>query len=463
MDRGAGILSARCFRLHRLEQQTMQETIKVHVVKYNDRPNFLMRYVDPFTGKQISRSTKTTRRDEAVKVAGKWEKELQEGTYHRASRMTWAEFRVRYELEKLALQSPRTLESWTSAANHLERILDPAFIAKIDAAALSRLQAGLLREQMRATTLASHLRTLNAAFSWAVNSGILRTAPRAAMPTTPKRDRTMRGRPITLEEFERMLAKVPYVRHVGVMQRADRTDIDHERRQQDVAKWRRLLHGLWLSGLRLGEALQLSWDADAAITVQTDGRYPMLRIFGEAQKSKCDQMLPIAPEFAEFLLATPPADRHGLVFGVEGLVRGRPLDTQRASRVISDIGEAAGVVTDANERRPREVITVDTETGKKSTKTIMVQRHATAHDLRRAFGTRWSKRVMPATLQKLMRHASIDTTMKYYVQQRADDVAADVWGWSSNNCGNTDPIAHENAPASAGAESSQGVVRQSIR
>jgi integrase len=57
---------------------------------------------------------------------------------------------------------------------------------------------------------------------------------------------------------------------------------------------------------------------------------------------------------------------------------------------------------------------LDAETGE----TVLVPRYATAHDLRRAFGTRWSKRVMPATLQKLMQHASIETTMRYYVEQR---------------------------------------------
>jgi hypothetical protein len=51
-------------------------------------------------------------------------------------------------------------------------------------------------------------------------------------------------------------------------------------------------------------------------------------------------------------------------------------------------------------------------------------KYASAHDLRRAFGTRWAKRVMPAVLKRLMRHASIDTTMTYYVDI---DVADELW------------------------------------
>jgi integrase len=36
---------------------------------------------------------------------------------------------------------------------------------------------------------------------------------------------------------------------------------------------------------------------------------------------------------------------------------------------------------------------------------------ASARDLRRAFGTRWSELAVPAVLRKLMRHASIETTL----------------------------------------------------
>ncbi|MFV0446024.1 MAG: hypothetical protein ACK5Q5_20805, partial [Planctomycetaceae bacterium] len=45
----------------------------------------------------------------------------------------------------------------------------------------------------------------------------------------------------------------------------------------------------------------------------------------------------------------------------------------------------------------------------------------------RSFGTRWSRKVMPATLQRLMRHADIKTTMAFYVQQEADEIAAGLW------------------------------------
>lgn len=382
------------------------EDIKVHVVKYKTRPNLVMRYVDPLTGRQVARSAKTARRKDAEKFAAKWEAELREGRYQRQSRMTWAEFRDRYEREKIDSMSLKYSQSWQAAANQMERTVAPKLLASIDAAVISQFQAKLKAEGMKPATLASHLRTLRAAFGWAERQNLIAKVPRFEMPKLVKGARTMRGRPITTEEYERIIDKVATVKPVK------------------TAQWKRLITGLWLSGLRLGEALQLSWDPDAAITVYLDGRYPMLRIYGEAQKSKRDGLLPIAPEFAEFLLATPESERRGFVFALEGPEQARPTTTVYAGRTIARIGEAAMVVVDANVLRLR----VDKETGA----TKSVPKCATAHDLRRAFGTRWSKRVMPALLQKLMRHATIETSMKFYVEHNADDISADLWNWKGS-------------------------------
>jgi integrase len=128
------------------------------------------------------------------------------------------------------------------------------------------------------------------------------------------------------------------------------------------------------------------------------GKNPALRNRAEAEKAHRDRLLPIAPEFAEFLLAVPKAERVGLVFGIYG-EGGKPLSTKRASRYISSIGKAANVVIDKAS-----------------------EQYATAHDLRRTFGSRWAKRVMPAVLKDLMRHSSVSTTMAYYVDQSADEV-----------------------------------------
>jgi integrase len=123
----------------------------------------------------------------------------------------------------------------------------------------------------------------------------------------------------------------------------------------------------------------------------------------------------LAPEFADFLAATPEADRRGRVFKPLG-VRLDRLTAGRVCRIISKIGKAARVK-------------VHEKAGK--------VKHASAHDLRRAFGERWCKRVMPTDLQKLMRHDSIETTMRFYLSDDAEKTAATLWeAVGSNTSGN---------------------------
>ena len=51
----------------------MSEEIKVTVCKYPDRPNLVLRYIDPLTGKQKTKSAGTPDEGEAIEAAGKWE------------------------------------------------------------------------------------------------------------------------------------------------------------------------------------------------------------------------------------------------------------------------------------------------------------------------------------------------------------------------------------------------------
>lgn len=56
----------------------------------------------------------------------------------------------------------------------------------------------------------------------------------------------------------------------------------------------------------------------------------------------------------------------------------------------------------------------------------------------RAFGYRWSRRIMPAELKELMRHASIETTMTYYVGQNAETTAQSLWQALGHSLGHID-------------------------
>jgi len=94
----------------------------------------------------------------------------------------------------------------------------------------------------------------------------------------------------------------------------------------------------------------------------------------------------------------------------------------------------------------------------------MIVKYASAHDLRRFFGFRWSRRILPAELRELMRHADIQTTMRYYVGQEAETTAEALWaayakagggnaGGFGNTCGNT----AENRAEEAAQETTQAV------
>jgi len=157
-------------------------------------------------------------------------------------------------------------------------------------------------------------------------------------------------------------------------------------------------------------------DQEATFQADLTGRRPSFRIYAEAQKARRDEILPMTPDFAQFLTETPEAHRSGQVFKLARERGGNPIGVGRAGANIAAIGKKAGVV-------------VNKADGK----------FASAHDLRRAFGTRWAKRVMPAVLKRLMRHASIGTTMAYYVDMDAAKVADQLWaGWGQegNNQGN---------------------------
>lgn len=319
---------------------------------------------------------------EAEKAGAQLEADLQQGRYVEPSKTTWSDFRLRFEEEKLRSLAVKSRNSYNTALNRAEDILHPAKLAELDGPSLSRFQARLRADDLREATIAAYLRHIAAALRWAYSLGMIASVPVIQKPKRARVAKQMRGRPITGEEFDRMLVACDKVRPA------------------DAAIWKGFLQGLWLSGLRLAEALSLSWDVDGEISIDLSGKYPCLRILAEAEKGFRDRQLPLTPDFADYIDQTPHIDRTGKVFSVAQL--GLRLDT--VSKIVSQIGEKAGVFVSREQ-----------------------EKFASAHDLRRAFGNRWASKVMPAVLQHLMRHESIETTMKYYVAQGANEIAASLW------------------------------------
>ena len=116
----------------------------------------------------------------------------------------------------------------------------------------------------------------------------------------------------------------------------------------------------------------------------------------------------MAPEFANLLAAVPVADRTGPVFKLPGLKHQRDCRLPAwVGSTLRRIGKSANVVV---HRYPNGQV-----------------KFASAHDLRRSFGDRWSLRVMPRVLKELMRHRRIETTMRYYVRRNAEQTADELW------------------------------------
>lgn len=293
---------------------------------------------------------------------------------------TWKSFRYQHAEQVLPGLADTTQEKISGIFDSIERCLKPAMLADLTPQRIGMYVASLRRDKLAESTIRGHLAHLKAALKWAFHQRLIAEIPHFDMPKRSKRQACMKGRPITGEEFDRMIGKVVKVVPAG---HAD--------------AWRWLLMGLWTSGLRLGEALSLSWDEFADLSVDLTGRHPMLRIAAEADKGGQERLLPVAPEFGDLLAGVPVDWRRGSVFPVLTPTGGF-LKKNSISKIITSIGRAANVLVSA-------------------------KKYASAHDFRRSFGERWAMRVMPVVLQQLMRHESIETTLRFYVGRNAQAVS----------------------------------------
>ena len=360
--------------------------IRVTIFKRADRPYFIAQWTDPISGKPRLRSTGHKVERDAERWAARLENDLNDGLVTPAN-ATWEELVERAERDFLPDKRPRTRDCYRTAMRDIAKHLNPKRLTGITGEAIGKLKAGLRADGCKPATVASRLRHIKALLRWANKQGMLAKVPPIDMPRV---EAPAKGRPLTDEEFARVLDAVPGV--VG---------------DERAESWRHLLRGLWLSGLRMGEAMTMTWDDRDGAYVRLGGKFPALVIPGRLQKGGKDTVTPITPDFATFLDETPPADRTGFLFRPEA-VRGddRP-DPTWVSRTVTKIGTASGVEVKAGQP-PR------------------------AHDLRRSFCFRWSQKVLPQQLRVLARHATVVTTLTYYAEadagMTAEAVAAAVVG-----------------------------------
>ncbi len=204
---------ARCRILHRVVffidwGDRMQEKIKVTIFKTKQRPNYLAQWVDPKTGRKQTKSTGTKIKRDAQRFAGQLESKLNSGEYHKKERTKWADFRERYETEVMAGRAKRTQMLTTTSFNCIERIINPKRLNAVDSDGIAKVIRQLRDEQKSEATIKCYLSHLLASLRWAYKKKMLNEIPHVDIP---KRTHKMKGRPITTEEFERMLEKFPEI------------------------------------------------------------------------------------------------------------------------------------------------------------------------------------------------------------------------------------------------------------
>ena len=363
-----------------------------------------MRYRNPRNGVELYRTLDHADTRQAERQASEWARELAESGACDPERTTWAEAFDEYCTQRLAGLRPTSRLKSIQHLTVFASAQSPQVLADISPQVLSKhvewlrtnpVKSGNGTKPRSETTIDGHVTSIHAFLKWCHQTGrIPKLVSRPTIPRSRARTSRMKGRPLTDAEFARLVKAVPVVI------------------KREPGQWEILLRGLWHSGLRLGEALNLTWDQSSGFSLDFSRRRPMYLIEADSEKGFRDRLLPVAPEFATFLDAFPDEQRTGKVFKLHNVRLGSmEWIVQSVSRVISRIGREAKIVVSRG--------------GK----------FASAHDLRRTFGLRWSERIPPKDLMVLMRHEDITTTMAYYVGQDADRTAEVIWrgdNWGTN-------------------------------
>ena len=291
----------------------------------------------------------------------------------------WDEFCVRYEAEYLGNSPAKTVEAFRTAVTRFNSLCPVRFVGDITSKVMVTFAVRLRAEDKSEATIQSYRDHIMASLGWAERVEVI-----ARKPNPPRLRRVptgTRGRAITPEEFERMCAELPDV--VG----------------EYAPRWKWNLEAMWLSGCRLGETVSTYWEPTVGghHIIGIDTARPKIHISAEAEKAFRNRVLPMTPDFAAHLRTIPANRRNGSVFKWP-LSRGHTTNLKTIGKRISWCGKRANVVVGKN-------------------------KFASAHDLRRSFGSRWALKVQPFVLKTLMRHSYVTTTERYYITVRADSVA----------------------------------------
>lgn len=333
---------------------TTTPRIKVYIISPNDRPYLQLQWTDPASGRRVTRSTKTRDPEEGERMRAGREYELARGIAAPAGGPGPAG--MTWAEFRAVYEARRLSRNRPGTRKRAAEIF-----AVWEASAKPGLLSAITEAHVaRFTEAASGGRAASTVITYLNYLGAaLRWAKKKKyMREVPEIERPPAPpappiRVVTGAELARLLAACP------------------------SPCWRLYLHVLWHTGLRLWEGRCLSWGGDG---VRLDLGAAKVIIPGQDSKGGKDSWLPLHPGLLRLLRAVPARVRRAggrVCPGVTG--SGSAISTR-----FRGVAGRAGV-------------------------------DCTLHDLRRTFGSRYAVRVAPAVLMRLMRHATIQTTMRYYV------------------------------------------------
>lgn len=351
--------------------------MKVKVVALKKRP-YALRWIDRETGTERQQSSGTYDRAEAERIACEIAERLVKA--EQPEQLLWTDFRKRVEREFLPERAKGTQQAYRYTLDLFQKCTGEVRLAAVNGSVLSEFQA-YARQGRRESTVRKHLRQLRAVLQWAYDIELVDRLPRFRKPPRGALLRRMKGRPLGDEEFKRLLAAIPEVVPA-----------------EQVEVWAFFLKGLYYQGLRLGEALCLSWDREDSHRVDLEAKpYPMMYFRANLEKARRGGEHPLAPEFVGLLSAVPEPERRGEVFCLPCVQK------EWVSKLVCRMGRKAGIV-----------VLDEGDTVK----------YASCHDLRRSFAKRWQGRVGRTDQQELMRHSDASVTEDYYTGPRPAAVLA---------------------------------------
>jgi integrase len=355
--------------------------ITVWVQRFKDRDTLMLQWLDPETGRRKSKSAETADPKEAEEKRADLEYELNHGLHREPSQLSWERFRELFERQYLPNVRPSTQRNYRNVLDLFEQICKPKRPWSITARTLTAFVAGLRevrvygRKGMVPSTISVRLQFLHSVLGWASTQGFLAKLPEFPEVRVPKK----KPKAVPTEAFEKMYDKA-----------------------RDV-QMKTFLLCAWLAGLRLAEAIRLDREETDEAPWVDFGR-DRIWLPAEMVKADEDQWVPLDPVLRRALLALPRQGRKFFRFAAHD---GHAINDNAVAARISRLARQAGV-------------------------------KLTMRVLRRGFGCRYAARVPAQVLQRLMRHASITTTMTFYAN--VDDAVEEaVLGKRNTLCNTPSP------------------------